>query len=224
MPDWTTAINTLVTVTLGGIGGAAGFTHTHDWANALGQHGWLSWADAVVIEGMAIVAGFEIHRDPKAMLPKIVLVVAFLVQMTAQVSQAEKSPAGWLVAAMPALGFLTVVKLRMRRLPAAERPAVEPTPPAPVAPTATPAPTSPPAPRPQPEPRPAITMSTRLPASMRETITEVTTRAHQQGRPVTADDIRRTAAIPDGMLTQLVAELNATINGHSINPERTDET
>ncbi|GAB3916366.1 hypothetical protein GCM10029964_129010 [Kibdelosporangium lantanae] len=51
---------------------------------------------------------------PRA-LSGIVLVVAFLLQMTAQVSEAEESPAGWAVAATPALAFLVVVKLAMRR-------------------------------------------------------------------------------------------------------------
>src|SRR5215813_10035089 len=109
--DWTSVVRALVTVVLGGIGASAGFTHTHDWATAHGQEGWLAWADAVVIEGMAVVAGFEVHRDHQAgrkglSVPQVVLVVAFLIQMTAQVAQAEPTPAGWLLAAMPALGFL----------------------------------------------------------------------------------------------------------------------
>ena len=70
---------------------------------------------------MAIVAGFEIHHDRAAgrsyTFPATVLVFGVLVQMTAQVAEAEPSPAGWLVAAMPALGFLAVVKLLMRRMP-----------------------------------------------------------------------------------------------------------
>src|SRR5690242_15061002 len=87
-----------VAVVLGGIGAAAGFTHTHDWALSHGQTGWLAWATAVVIEGMAVVAGFEIHHDREAgrsyTLPAVVLVFGVLVQMTAQVSQAEPSAAG----------------------------------------------------------------------------------------------------------------------------------
>ena len=42
-------IRVIVTVVLGGIGAAAGFTHTHDWATHHGQTGWLAVADAVVI-------------------------------------------------------------------------------------------------------------------------------------------------------------------------------
>uniref|UniRef100_UPI000698D94C DUF2637 domain-containing protein n=1 Tax=Saccharomonospora iraqiensis TaxID=52698 RepID=UPI000698D94C len=125
-------IRVVVTVVLGGIGAAAGFKHTHDWAVHHGQTGWLAWADAVVIEGMAVVAGFEIQRDRqqqdaglrpprRVTFPVVVLVVAFGIQMAAQVALAEPTPAGWLLAAMPALRFLVVVKLLMRRthLPAA---------------------------------------------------------------------------------------------------------
>jgi hypothetical protein len=117
------AIRVLVTVVLGGIGGAAGFTHTHDWAIHHGQTGWLAWADAVVIEGIAIVAGFEVRRDHHhgqtrtLTFPLVVLVAGFGIQMSAQVALAEPTPAGWLLAAMPALGFLVVVKLLMRRAP-----------------------------------------------------------------------------------------------------------
>jgi hypothetical protein len=80
-----------------------------------------------VIEGMAIVAGFEVHREHhrpgprrKVSFPILVLVARFGIQMAAQVALAEPTPAGWLLAAMPALGFL-VVKLLMRRAPADHR-------------------------------------------------------------------------------------------------------
>lgn len=120
-----------IATTLGGIGGAAGFKHTHDWAVENGQHGWIAWAVAVVIEGMAVVAGFEIQRDhrngnhARITFPIVVLVIAFAIQMASQVSQARDTFAGWLLAAMPALGFLVVVKLLMRS-PAEEVPAASP--------------------------------------------------------------------------------------------------
>jgi hypothetical protein len=223
-PDWTGIARTIVTVALAGIGASAGFTHTHDWANAHWQHGWLAWADAVVIEGMAIVAGFEVHRDHQAgrkgravLVPQVVLGASFLIQMTAQVAQAEPTPAGWLLAAMPALGFLTVVKLIMRRLPSTpEQPA-----PAPVDDEreVTPATTVrtdtaeiiQPAPAIVERPvRPALAMATRLPAPIRNKITSMASQAREQGRVVTVEEIRRTITLPDSMLTQLVAELNAT--------------
>src|SRR3982074_2828861 len=99
-------IRVLVTALLGGIGAAAGFTHTHDWAVHHGQTGWLAWADAVVIEGMAIVAGFEVHREHQhpgrthrtVSFPMVVLVAGFGIQMAAQVALAEPTAAGWLLA------------------------------------------------------------------------------------------------------------------------------
>src|SRR5216110_345727 len=93
-------MSTVVTVVLGTIGAAAGFTHTHDWAVHHGQTGWLAWADAVVIEGMVIVAGFEVQRDHrsgntrKVSFPLAVLVAGFGVQMAAQVALAEPTPPG----------------------------------------------------------------------------------------------------------------------------------
>lgn len=210
--DWVRIVRTTVTIALGGIGAAAGFTHTHDWALAHGQLGWLAWADAVVIEGMAVVAGFEVRRDHQAgrkgiTLPQVVLVVAFLIQMTAQVAQAEPTPAGWLLAAMPALGFLTVVKLVMRRLPAV--PASNGPPPAQAATTD---------PRPATDPGTTVPTATinRLPAALRHTVTATAEQAHRDGRPVTAADITRTITLPEPMLSTLVAELNHTINHHPV--------
>lgn len=110
----------LILLVVGGIGAAAGFEHTHAWAEANGQEGWLAWADAVVIESMAVIAALELRRDPGASwrsLPVLVLVGAFLLQMTAQVAMAPKTPEGWVLAATPALGFLLIVKLVMRRRP-----------------------------------------------------------------------------------------------------------
>jgi len=116
-----------VTAVVAVIGAAAGFTHTHDAAQAAGQSGWLAWADAVVIECLVIVAGYQMHRYRKAgqpvRFPATVLVVAFLVQMGAQVSGAPRTAAGWLFAAMPALGCLVVVKLVSRSIePASHSP------------------------------------------------------------------------------------------------------
>ncbi|HEV3355359.1 MAG TPA: DUF2637 domain-containing protein [Pseudonocardiaceae bacterium] len=223
-PDLTAIARTVVTVALGGIGASAGFTHTHDWANTHWQHGWLAWADAVVIEGLAIVAGFEVHRDHQAgrkgraaLVPQVVLGLSFVIQMTAQVAQAEPTAAGWLLAAMPALGFLTVVKLIMRRLPARpDQPPTEQTDARHAVNQATavrtdttpkvasPAPTTV-----EPPARPALTTATRLPAPIRSKITAMASQAHEQGRTITVEEIRRTITLPEGMLTQLVAELNA---------------
>ena len=197
-----------VAVILGGIGAAAGFTHTHDWAVSHGQTGWLAWATAVVIEGMAVVAGFEIHHDRAAgrsyALPATVLVFGVLVQMTAQVAEAEPSPAGWLVAAMPALGFLAVVKLLMRRAP------TEPAAPAEAAdPVA-----------PEPEPRessavPAGVPRVRLPADITARIDAAVTAARDEGREPSIEDIQRVARVPADLARRVLADRPPT-NGHPL--------
>lgn len=111
------AVRIGVATVVGLIGAAAGFTHTHDAAVRAGQTGWLAWADAVVIECMVIVAGLELAKERKAGRrgtgAAIVLVVAFLIQMGAQVSGAPSTFAGWLFAAVPALGCLVVVKFAL---------------------------------------------------------------------------------------------------------------
>jgi hypothetical protein len=192
-----------VAVVLGGIGAAAGFTHTHDWAVSHGQTGWLAWATAVVIEGMAVVAGFEIHHDRAAgrsfKFPAAVLVFGVLVQMTAQVAEAEPSPAGWLVAAMPALGFLAVVKLLMRRAPTE--------PPAPVD-TAEPA-------QEAPEPGPAAVPRVRLPAEITARIDAAVSAARDEGREPSIEDIQRVARVPADLARRVLADRPAT-NGHSL--------
>jgi hypothetical protein len=117
------AARLVITAGVGLIGAAAGFHHTHAAAVRAGQHGWLAWADAVVIECMVIVAGLQLVQERRSggsgRLPLAVLVVAFLIQMGAQVSGAPASFAGWLFAAVPALGCLVVVKFAFRSAPAA---------------------------------------------------------------------------------------------------------
>lgn len=209
-------VRTLVAVVLAGIGGAAGFTHTHDWAVHHGQIGWIAWADAVVIEGIVIVAGFEIQRDHrsggnrKLTFPMAVLVAGFGVQMAAQVALAEPTLAGWLVAAMPALGFLVVVKLLMRHAPAAPTPTVAPEPtvdPEPV--TASAARTdivSEPARQPVAVVAPARPRL-KLPAELTSKITSVAETARSEGRELTIEEIRRVVRIPEPLAAQILREL-----------------
>lgn len=120
----------VATASVVGIGMAAGFAHTHAAAVRAGQTGWLAWADAVVIELMALVAGWQLVQAHRAghsgVFPGVVMVVAFVVQMGSQVSGAPRTPAGWLFAALPALGALVTVKLLMQaRAHAASRGAEE---------------------------------------------------------------------------------------------------
>ncbi|MET9258536.1 DUF2637 domain-containing protein [Amycolatopsis sp. NPDC004079] len=210
-------VRLLVASTLGLIGAAAGFTHTHDWAVHHGQTGWIAWADAVVIEGIVIVAGFEVQRDHRTgrhrrfSFPLGVLVAGFGVQMTAQVALAEPTPAGWLVAAMPALGFLVVVKLLMRRASAEPAPAATPAP-APAEPAGPAEPETAPAPQ-GPPARPATRL--KLPPEIASRVHAAADAARDEGRDLTADDIRRAARVPDAMAARIVADLTGH-NGHPV--------
>ncbi|MGR6317527.1 DUF2637 domain-containing protein [Micromonospora soli] len=104
---------------IGGAAGAASFRHVHDVAAAHGQPGWLAWADAVVLELASIAAGLELRRnrrlDKSVAFPATVLTVAVFLSLAAQVVEAEASVIGWVAAALPALGFLTMVKIALGR-------------------------------------------------------------------------------------------------------------
>ncbi|MEC3974852.1 DUF2637 domain-containing protein [Amycolatopsis sp. H20-H5] len=219
----------LVTLLVGGVGAAAGFTHTHDWASRHGQAGWLAWADAVVIECLVIVAGFEVRRDHLAgraralSLPMAIMTSALVVQMIAQVALAEPTPAGWVVAAMPAASFILIVKLALRGVgnPNVEAHATnggnsgggtrdEPRHPdaasaAKIAldPTATVAVPHPPA---QPS-TPHQSGGPLLPAALARQVTEAVDHARAQGRAVTVDDIRRATRVPAPLAERIIASL-----------------
>jgi len=115
-------VQVLILLTIGGMAAAASFTHVHNVAAAHGQPGWLAWADAVVLELMSIATGLEIRRRHRAGQPAgfvlAVLVGAVALSLSAQVVEAERSVVGWLAAALPALGFLALVKIVLTRTPA----------------------------------------------------------------------------------------------------------
>ncbi|MFE9958117.1 DUF2637 domain-containing protein [Micromonospora sp. NPDC005299] len=112
-------IQVLIMLLIGGAAGAASFRHVHDVAAAHGQPGWLAWADAVVLELASIAAGLELRRNRRlgksVAFPATVLTVAVFLSLAAQVVEAEASVIGWVAAALPALGFLTMVKIALGR-------------------------------------------------------------------------------------------------------------
>ncbi|OKI71745.1 hypothetical protein A6A27_20070 [Micromonospora sp. CB01531] len=112
-------IQVLIMLLIGGAAGAASFRHVHDVAAAHGQPGWLAWADAVVLELASIAAGLELRRNRRrgksVAFPAAVLTVAVFLSLAAQVVEAEASVIGWVAAALPALGFLTMVKIALGR-------------------------------------------------------------------------------------------------------------
>jgi hypothetical protein len=122
-----------ILLTIGTVAGAASFTHVHNVAARHGQPGWLAWADAVVLELMSIATGLEIRRRHRAGQPAgfvvAVLVAAMVLSLSAQVVEAERSVVGWVAAALPALGFLALVKMILSRTPPGPDPAAHETPP-----------------------------------------------------------------------------------------------
>lgn len=196
-----------VAVILGGIGAAVGFTHTHEWALHHGQTGWLAWATAVVIEGMAVVAGFEIQRDHargrrrKLTFPMAVLVFAVGIQMAAQVALAEPSVPGWIVASMPALAFLVVVKLLMRSTsdPAPEAATAAET----ASDAAAAASSSDPVPAMSSEVTPALA-ALKLPPEMTSRVGGLADAARAEGRQLTTSEIRDKTRIPEPMAARIL--------------------
>ena len=122
-------VQVVILLAIGSMAAAASFTHVHNVAAAHGQPGWLAWADAVVLELMSIATGLEIRRRHRSGRPAgfvmWVLVGAVALSLSAQVVEAERSIIGWLAAALPAAGFLALVKIVLTRTPANAQPAAQ---------------------------------------------------------------------------------------------------
>ncbi|MBE1492597.1 DUF2637 domain-containing protein [Plantactinospora soyae] len=123
-------VRVLILLAIGGMAGAAAFTHVHDLTVAHGQPDWIGWANAVAVELMAIYLGLEIRARRRTGRPVGlvgVLLVAFaLLSLAAQVAEAEPSVWGWIVAAVPSLAFLALVKVVLSSAPATPETAADP--------------------------------------------------------------------------------------------------
>jgi hypothetical protein len=73
----------------------------------------------VVLELMSVASGLELRRrervDQPLRFPAAVMGVAIVLSLSAQVVDAERSAIGWIAAAIPALGFLVMVKIALAR-------------------------------------------------------------------------------------------------------------
>jgi hypothetical protein len=112
-------VQVLIMLAIGAMAGAASFTHVHDVAVAHGQPHWIGWADATVVELMSIALGLELRRRARTHRPTSFVLGALLffvlTSLAAQVVEAEPSVTGWLAAALPAIGFLVLVKVVLSR-------------------------------------------------------------------------------------------------------------
>lgn len=110
----------LITVAVGAMAGAASFTHMHDWTMANSPAGtpqWFGWANAVVSEltptASVLVLRRRRHHGQPIAFPAFVLIASVALSLSAQFAQATPSVSGWLLAAVPALGFLAMTKLAL---------------------------------------------------------------------------------------------------------------
>jgi len=96
---------------------AASFTHVHQVAVENGQDDWIGWADAIVLELMSVAAGLDVRRRRRhghsVAVPVTILIVAVACSLAAQIETAKNTPEGWIAAALPALGFLAMVKIAL---------------------------------------------------------------------------------------------------------------
>lgn len=118
------AVQVLVLLAVGGMAGAASFTHMHDWTMTNSSEGtpeWFGWGNAVISELTPLVAGLEVRRQRRAGNPAglalTVLVVFASLSMAAQFAQAKPGLSGWLLAGLPAAAFMILIKLVLSRAP-----------------------------------------------------------------------------------------------------------
>jgi Protein of unknown function (DUF2637) len=113
-------------------GQAVGFTHVHDLAASHGQGGAVAWAIAAVLETMTLSASLEMRRRHRLGQSAggtvlVVLGASLVLSMAAQVAEAEPSPWGWTLAAVPSLGAFALAKIVLTR-PAAPETSTRPRP------------------------------------------------------------------------------------------------
>jgi len=104
---------------VGSVAAGAAWSQVVDLAERHGQPGWLAVADAAVLETLAVSMGLDMRRRRRqGQSPRFavcVLVAAVVLQLAAQVAQEPVTFWGWTMAALPAVGFLLLVKIAMTR-------------------------------------------------------------------------------------------------------------
>ncbi|WFE45693.1 hypothetical protein [Verrucosispora sp. WMMD1129] len=110
----------VILLAVGGMAGAASFTHVKDWTMAHAPAGtgeWFGWSNAVISELMPAAALLVIRRrrrrDPDASVayPLVLLVAAVALSLAAQIAVANDSFSSRLLSSVPALAFLALSKL-----------------------------------------------------------------------------------------------------------------
>lgn len=118
-----TLLDSAPVVVLAVIAAVGSFTHISELAAEHGQDGWQSWAVAVCIDLMCVMAARELQRDKRTGRPRrgplswpaLVLAGGIVLTLAANLARAEASVWGWICAAMPAVAFLVAVSMLERR-------------------------------------------------------------------------------------------------------------
>ncbi len=228
------AVLVVILLLVGAMAGAASFTHMHDWSMTHlpeGTPDWFGWANAVVSEliplGAALVVRTNRRHGRPAGYALFVLLAFVAVSLTAQCAMAEPSPSGWFVSALPALGFLTLIKLTLTtpaatpapaHLDASARPETAPAVPTARDNTGT---------RPGPVlpvrddtsgPRPAL-----APELLKQARDAAAAHLVEMGRPITRDALRAALGVSNALASDLLAAVRddrptpvlAVLNGHA---------
>lgn len=218
-------VQVVILLAVGSMAGAASFTHVHDWTmqhSPPGTGDWFGWANAVTSELTPLAAGLEVRRRTRTGAPTrypVAVLAAFaLLSLGAQVARAKPSPSGWLLAALPAVGFLALTKLVLSRTLAAPatRPAVDARVPDGTPLHADPDPAGP------PPPAPTSVSPARLrppvPAAQLARARSAADQLTAAGHPVDPAALRDALGVSAGLATDLHAAL--TSNGHPANGRR----
>jgi len=115
----------LIVLIVGGLAGAASFTHVHDWTMVNSPDGtgdWFGWANAAISELLPLAALLTIRRRRRTGgpigYPMFLLLCAVALSLAAQLAVAKPGLSGWLLSAVPALAFLGLSKLVFSATPA----------------------------------------------------------------------------------------------------------
>lgn len=111
-------------IVLAVIAAVGSFTHISDLAARHGQYGWQSWAVAVCIDLMCVMAARELQRDKRTgrhrhgliSWPALVLTGGIVLTLAANLATARPTVWGWITAAIPAVAFLVAVSMLERRV------------------------------------------------------------------------------------------------------------
>lgn len=120
----------LILLAVAGMAGAASFTHVHDWTmhnSPRGTGDWFGWANAAVTELIPLAAGLEARRRrnrgiPVGRYPIGMILGAVTLSLAGQFAEAKPGVSGWIISAIPALGFLALIKLVLSTPPAVNGP------------------------------------------------------------------------------------------------------